>query len=149
MNLCLFSRLCDMLPPSCPTRPIRQSQWQHRPSTPTTLCRNMANTKPEVVCNSGMGRAIDAIPTATPTFSTTPNPPKSLATPSVNCYYLISTWRTPKPEVVCNSGTGRAIDAIPTATPTFSTTPNPPKSLATSSVNSYYPISTWRTLNRK
>ena len=54
-----------------------------------------------------------------------------------------------KPEVVCNSGTGSPIDAIPAAAPTFSTTPSSPKSLATSSDNSHYLISTWRTLNRK
>ena len=54
---------------------------------------DMADTKPEVDCISETGRAIDAIPTATPTFSTTPYSPKSLATWSDNSYYLISTWR--------------------------------------------------------
>jgi hypothetical protein len=54
-----------------------------------------------------------------------------------------------KPEVVCKSGTRRAIDAIPKATPTFSTTANSPKSLRTSSGNSYNLISTLRTVNRK
>ena len=52
---------------------------------------DMTDTKPEVVCNSGMGWAIDAIPVATPTFSTMPDSPKSLLTSSDNVYYHIST----------------------------------------------------------
>ena len=69
---------------------------------------DMADTKPEVVCNSGTEKAIDAIPTATPTFSTTPCSMESLSTlldvsqlPEINMAAI-------KPEVVV-SGERREI----------------------------------------
>ena len=62
---------------------------------------DVADTKPEVVCNSGTGRATDAIPTATPTFSTTPNTTKSLAISSNNSFYFISTSRSSYNRELC------------------------------------------------
>jgi len=57
-------------------------------------CIDMADTKPEVVCNFGTGRAVDAIPTATPTISITPNSTKSLATSSNSYFYFIYKSRS-------------------------------------------------------
>jgi hypothetical protein len=72
---------------------------------------------------SGTGRDINEIPTATPTFSTTPTSMQLLPTlPDISRLLKINMAAV-KPEVDCISGTGRHINEIPTATPTFSTTP--------------------------
>ena len=85
------------LPPHYPPQPSSSSYCRHRPTWPTASFQHggpLGDSKPEVDCISGTGRAIDAIPTATPTFSTTPYSPKSLATSSDNSFYHILTRRT-------------------------------------------------------
>jgi hypothetical protein len=85
------------LPPHFPPWPSSWSYCRHRPTWSTTLYQHggpLVDSKPEVDCISETGRAIDAIPTATPTFSTKPYSPKSLATSCDFSYYHILTWRT-------------------------------------------------------
>jgi hypothetical protein len=52
-------------------RPL-QGSYPTMPDVGRLLKINMAAVKPEVDCISGTGRDINEIPTATPTFSTTP-----------------------------------------------------------------------------
>ena len=131
-----------------PPRPIHQSHWRHRPTTPTTIYQHGKHkTGSSLQLRNGKSYRRDSngyphIFHHAQYTKVTGDMVRHLLLPYID---IAET----KPEVDCISGTGRAIDAIPTATPTFSTTPSTPKSLATSSDISYYHISTWRRQNRK
>ena len=71
---------------------------------------DMTDTKPEVVCNSGTGRAIDEIPTATHTFSTTPCSMESLSTLSGVAQLPEINMAAVKPDVDGISEMGRDLN---------------------------------------
>jgi hypothetical protein len=73
------------------------------PDVSRLLKINMAAVKPEVHCISGTGRDINEIPTATPTFSTTPTSRELLPQCPMLAGYLKSIWRPSNRFVDCIS----------------------------------------------
>jgi hypothetical protein len=110
------------LPPHFPPRPIHQSHCRHRPTCTATLFRHdghetgsrlhLRNRKSYRRDSNGYSHIFHHAQYANVTGDVS----RQLLLPYIN---FVDT----KPEVDCISETGRAIDVIPTATPTFSTTP--------------------------